>query len=349
MRTIGLELTNLCNRACHHCFRNRADPVGFLTLAAVDAILSQAQPLGFNKVCLTGGEIALYPDLGELLLLIADRGFAFTLVTNGYRFPEQVLPHLLQPDIKPLLASVCFSLDGATAATHDALRGPKSFREVLEGLTLCRQHHLPVSLKTVITNANRRELTDLALLGVRLGVAEHGFLCPFPSPGFIRSGLLPDPADMQASLRWLQENLVGVTRNQILLEGYSRSGNIFNCGYPWNFLSVDYQANLIFCCTLSHLTQGDGVPTSFGGEFIADLCQVPLKEAITRQFSVAAQTMQDRLMIQDQVPGISPTPCFWCLNHFGKLAWLREFPESPWNQWLLPGREEGLRKLTPTL
>ncbi len=51
-------------------------------------------------VCLTGGEVALYPHLGDLLHLIADRGFDFTLVTNGCRFPDYVLPLLLEPQIK---------------------------------------------------------------------------------------------------------------------------------------------------------------------------------------------------------------------------------------------------------
>jgi pyruvate-formate lyase-activating enzyme len=341
MRTIGLELTNQCNRACQHCFRNKADPVGFLPLATVAAILAQAQPLGFTKVCLTGGEVALYPDLEELFQLIAAQGFDFTLVTNGYRFPDDVLPLLGQPRIKERLGSVCFSLDGATAATHDGLRGRQSFREVLEGLTLCRNHDLPVALKTVLTTANRGELSDLALLGARLGVAEHGFLCPFPSPGFIRSGLLPAPAEMQATCRWIQENLVGVTRNEIILEGHSMAGVIFNCGYPVNYLNVDYQGNLIFCCTLSHMTQGEGVPTSFGRECIADLTQVPLKEAIVRQFNTVAQAIAARLTGGGPIAGLSPTPCLWCLHHFGKLSWLQDFPDSPWTAWLLAGQDEG--------
>ena len=37
------------------------------------------------------------------------------------------------------LASVSFSLDGVRAETHDGLRGPKSFREVLEGMTMVRE------------------------------------------------------------------------------------------------------------------------------------------------------------------------------------------------------------------
>jgi MoaA/NifB/PqqE/SkfB family radical SAM enzyme len=336
MRTIGFEPTNQCNRSCRHCFRNKADPPGFLPLATADQILAQAKPLGFNKVCLTGGEIALYPYLKELLELVAGRGFEFTLVTNGLHFPDYVLSILLKPAVKENLASVCFSLDGVTAQSHDGLRGPKSFREVLEGITLCRNHRLPVSLKTVITTANRSELTELALLGVRLGVAEHGFLFPFPSPAFIRAGLLPSPEETQDLVRWIKTNLVGITRNKVTLEGYSMDGVILNCGQLIDYFNVDYEGNLIFCCALSHMTQGDGVPTTSGGEFLADLKEVPFKEAIIRQFRQAAEVMAARLNGSANPASLSPTPCLWCLQYFGKLDWLRDFPDSPWTQWLWP-------------
>ena len=260
MKVIFLEATNRCNRSCRHCLRNKADPPGFLPLEVADLILSQARDLGFKAVCLTGGEVALYPHLGELLHLITGGGFDFTLVTNGYRFPERVLPLLLEPQVKERLVSVCFSLDGARAETHDSLRGPKSFREVLEGMTLCRNHRLPLALKSVVTNANRGELTELALLGARMGASEHGFLYTLPTPTLIGEGLLPFPQEMQDTVRWIQDNLMGVTRNRITVEGHSMNGVSFSCGHLMDFLNVDYQGNLIFCCNLSHMTLGDWHP-----------------------------------------------------------------------------------------
>jgi hypothetical protein len=342
MKTIVLEPTNRCNRSCRHCFRNKADPPGFLPLETADAVLAQAADLGFNVVSLTGGEVSLYPYLGELLRLIAGRRFDFTLVTNGYRFAEVVLPLLLEPRVKEHLVSACFSLDGVTAETHDGLRGPKSFREVLEGVTLCRNHQLPWSLKTVVTTLNRAELTELALLGVRLGAREHGFLYPFPAPNFIRSGFLPAPQEMADTFPWIRENLLGVTRNKILVEGYSMNGIILNCGQLVDYLNVDYQGNLIFCCTLSHMTMGDGIPTSFSGELVADLKEVSLQEAIIRQFHKAAEVMEARLTSNGKIKGLSEIPCLWCLKYFRKQDWLKDFPDSPWTAWLMDGDDGNL-------
>ena len=335
MRILAFEPTNLCNRSCRHCFRNKADPPGFLPLEMAEQVLSQAGPLGFKAVCLTGGEVALYPHLGDLLRMIAGHGFDFTLVTNGCRFPDYVLPLLLEPGVKERVASVCFSLDGALPATHDGLRGPKSYREVLEGMALCENHHLPLSLKSLITTANRGELTELALLGARMGAVEHGFLYPFPTPALIAEGLLPSPGEMEDTVQWIKNNLMGAIRNQIRVEGYSVDGVILNCGQIVDNLNVDYQGNLIFCCSLSHNTLGDGVPNSFGGELVADLKEVPLTEGIVRQIRKAAEVMEARLNRGGKPAGVSQTPCHWCLKYFGKLDWLKDFPDSPWTAWLM--------------
>ena len=340
MRIIVLEPTNQCNRSCRHCFRNKADPPGYLPLETADSALSQAEALGFKMACLTGGEVALYPHLGELLHLIVARGFHFTLVTNGYRFPEYILPLLLEPQVKERLVSVSFSLDGAGARTHDGLRGPKSFREVIEGVTLCRNHCLPFSLKSTITTLNRGELTELALLGARLGASEHGFLYPFPTPNFIRSGLLPSPQEMQNTVSWIKYNLMGVIHTKITVEGHTTGGILLDCGQLVDHINLDYQGNLIFCCALSHVTLGDGIPTSGGGELVADFKEVSLKEAIVRKFHKAAEIMGAKLNGDPNRKGFSETPCHWCLKYFGKFGWLQDFPDSPWTAWLLDGASQ---------
>jgi MoaA/NifB/PqqE/SkfB family radical SAM enzyme len=336
MQLIVLELTNLCNRSCRHCLRNLADPPGSLPLEIADTVLSQAEHLGFKVVGLTGGEVALYPHLGELLHLIAARGFHFSLVTNAYRFREYVLPLLLEPEVKEKITAVYFSLDGAQAETHDGLRGSKSFREVIEGITLCQTHRLPVSLKSVLTTVNQGELTELALLGARLGATGHAFLYPLPTPRLIREGLLPLRETLNSLARWIISHLAGAVRTKIRVEGFAVDGIFLNCGHLVDALNVDYQGNLIFCCNISHITMGNGIPTPPGRELVADLKEVSLKEGIVRQFHKACEFMEARLNARVN-PELFETPCYWCLKYFGKLDWLNDFPDSPWTAWLMDG------------
>jgi MoaA/NifB/PqqE/SkfB family radical SAM enzyme len=339
MNTIILEPTNRCNRSCRHCLRNKADPPGSLPLDTAERIFSQAEPLGFEVVCLTGGEVALYPHLGELLRLIVGHGFKFSLVTNGCRFREYLLPVLLEPGVKERITYVGFSLDGATAKTHDGLRGPKSFREVIEGMALCRENRLPVSLKSVVTKLNRGELTELALLGARLGAQSHAFLFPLPTPALLREGIMPSPEEAIDIMHWIMSDLAGVVTTSVKVEGYSTERVCLDCGHLVGNLNVDYQGHLILCCTLSHVTLGDGIPTPPGGEVIADLKHVSLKEGIIRKYQKAAEIMEHRLNDGGRPEAVSAMPCYWCLKHFGKLGWLEDFPGSPWKAWLLDGKE----------
>ena len=126
--------------------------------------------------------MALYPHLEELLALVVEQGFTFNLVTNGYKFQQNLLPVLTSPRIREGLTEVAFSLDGARPESHDALRQAGSFRQVVEAATRCEMNKIPFCLKSVVTNFNKAELTDLAILGSTRLALDVGFLHPFPTP-----------------------------------------------------------------------------------------------------------------------------------------------------------------------
>jgi len=330
MDGLSFELTNVCNRHCLHCLRNKADPPGFLPLTLAREVLDQAKSLGFKTVCLTGGEVALYPFLQDFLALVVDHGFTFSLVTNGHRFRENLLPILLTPKNREKLKGVCFSLDGAKSETHDALRGEGSFWEVVEAATLCELADLPFDFKSVVTNFNKKELLELALKGIDLGAQGHSFLHPFPSPRSIRDEVIPPPEELRSIFGWIANSLARALKTKIVIEGYASRTTLFRCANILQGANLDFQGNLILCCNLSHITQGDGKPSVLGQECLADLKEVSLREGLSRHFHEVAQLMEARLWELEKLSDLSSNPCYWCLRHFGKLKWLQEFPESPW-------------------
>jgi MoaA/NifB/PqqE/SkfB family radical SAM enzyme len=335
MDGLSIELTNACNRRCLHCIRNRADRLEFFPLELAREILPQARALGFQSVCLTGGEAALYPHLEELLALLVDQGFTFNLVTNGYRFRDNLLPLLGTPKIRDNLTEVCLSLDGARPETHDALRGEGSFREVVEAATLCQLKQIPVSLKSVITNFNKGEITELALLGAALDSREHGFLHPFPAPRAIAGEVLPPPAEVREILEWIIHSLAKALRPTIRLEAFGQRTALFSCGNIQQSANLDFQGNLVLCCNLSHVAREEGEPSVFGREWLADLKEVSLREGLIRHFHGVARLMEARLRDLEKLKDPTFIPCYWCFLHFGKLEWLRGYPRSPWSAGVL--------------
>lgn len=346
MDGFSIELTNACNLRCLHCFRNKKDPQEFLPLSLVRGVLAQAWGLGFRTVCLTGGEVALYPDLEEFLTLLVEHGFTFSLVTNGHRFRDNLFPLLSIPKIREKLTVVCFSLDGARAETHDALRGKGSFREVVEAAALCQLAHIPLCFKSVITNFNKEELTDMALFGSDLSSLDHGFIHPFPSPRLIRQGVIPSPHELRGIMDWITGSLAKALRPKIFVESFGPRTTLFSCPNIQQTANLDFQGNLVLCCNLSHVCREDGQPSVFGREWLADLKETSLRAGLIRHYHAVAQLMEARLRDMEKLNGLSFIPCYWCFLHFGKLDWLRDFPESPWaapvidEEWRYEGAKE---------
>lgn len=329
MPSLNLEVTNQCNRRCLHCSCNTADPPESLSLELAEKLISQARKLGFGKISLTGGEVALYPHLEELIQLIVAQGCHFDLVTNGLRFQERLFPLLSQAAIRSRLAGLGLSVDGARQESHDALRGQGSHEEVTIAAKLCQVGALPFSLKTVITVFNQSELADLALWGASFGAKMHQFIYTFPTPKSVREGVIPDPEAMQRAVVQVA-NLSQMIRGEIILSGYAPEEHILaGCRSRQDF-TVDCNGHLIFCCNLSRLEVGDGLPTRYGRECLADLKEAPLQEGVKRHIYLAAQLGEARINDLPRIKGLKENPCYWCLNHFGKLEWLKDFPDSPW-------------------
>ena len=88
---------------------------------------------GARTIALTGGEFLLRPDALRIAAYAA--GKLHTMIsTNGTLISEQIAQKLAG-----LGVPVQVSLDGATAATHDRIRGPGAFERARRGIDLLLQ------------------------------------------------------------------------------------------------------------------------------------------------------------------------------------------------------------------
>jgi len=169
----------ICNLECRHCFISCSPhnhTFGFLDLATVRQALIASVELGVKEYYFTGGEPFLNRDMVAILELTLDYGPA-TVLTNATVLKAEWLERLARAEEQSRYSlEFRVSLDGATAAENDPIRGPGTFERTLEGIRrLVAQGFLPI-----ITVAQTNEDADLGTLVAQFVslLRAHGYARP---------------------------------------------------------------------------------------------------------------------------------------------------------------------------
>ncbi len=177
---LTISLTDACNLDCAHCWveAGPCESAAQVSVEDVRQVLRDFVRLGGSGVRLTGGEPLLHPDWLELLGFAAEIGLdKIILQTNGMLFSPADLSALRELGLDNLQIQV--SLDGATAESHDLVRGEGTFRQTLEGLKQLVRYGLGSQLALFMTEMrhNLHELPDLFALALELGVGSVSSGC----------------------------------------------------------------------------------------------------------------------------------------------------------------------------
>jgi AdoMet-dependent heme synthase len=158
------ETTRACLLACRHCRASATTqpPPGELDAAAGRDLIEQVAGFGrpYPILVLTGGDCLLRPDLFELVEHAVSLG----------------VPVCLSPSVTPMLTpamisriagcgakAVSVSLDGASAATHDGVRGIDGhFEMTVDAIRALVAAGVTVQVNTTVMRANVEELADVA-------------------------------------------------------------------------------------------------------------------------------------------------------------------------------------------
>jgi MoaA/NifB/PqqE/SkfB family radical SAM enzyme len=133
---------------------------------------------GTRRLCLTGGDPLLYPDIRLLLKHTNALGFYNLLLTT-----DGGLLKTSYQDILPFLSAVRFSVH-ATDSRHDEIVGrPGSFIATEEAIDVLSRENIPCFITTVVTPLNINSISDIAEWCLRKNVEKY-FLF-----GLMRSGL----------------------------------------------------------------------------------------------------------------------------------------------------------------
>ena len=150
------ELTYACNLSCVHCLSSsgRRDPRE-LTTAQCEAVVDELQAMQVFYVNVGGGEPTVREDFWHLLDYAVDHQVGVKFSTNGIR---------LTPDKAAVLAATDYvdvqvSLDGATAAVNDQVRGEGSYATAIRALdNLAEAGFADAKVSVVVTRHNVDQL-----------------------------------------------------------------------------------------------------------------------------------------------------------------------------------------------
>lgn len=173
---LHLEVVAACNLKCVHCFAGelprKEEP---LTLKELDNLFSQMAAVGTFRLGLTGGEPLLRKDLFEIIDLALSHGLCPCVTTNGLLITEDIARQFGKRE----LVWLNVSLEGATAATNDPIRGSGTFDRVVEQLRILRRH-CRFTLAFTIMSTNLHEVQACAKLAEESGAGTAVFRPLYP-------------------------------------------------------------------------------------------------------------------------------------------------------------------------
>ena len=257
------EMTWRCNLSCAHCYNNL--PAGDLAARRAELtreehfrILDEVVDAGCLWLLYTGGEIFARRDFLEIYTYAKRKGFLITLFTNGTGVTPRIADVLAE--WRPFKVEI--TLYGRTRETYERLTGkPGSYERCMRGIRLLVERDLPLSLKTVVTNANlhefaamRRFAEDDLELNFRFDGMVNGRLDGAQGPAALR--LKPeeivalDLADAERRDEWARVAAIPAAPS----DPHEGVGPLYSCGAGLHGFSIDPCGRLRICA----LSVGDG-------------------------------------------------------------------------------------------
>ncbi|MEV0357754.1 radical SAM protein [Nocardia sp. NPDC050697] len=203
---VFLYITEKCPLRCLHCYMGeRLDRERRMTPAYVDQLLAALRiTSGQYKVYLLGGEPTTHPQFGEILDVCKRQGYKAVLTTNG------LIPARTWPSLDERIDSFSFSMDGARPHTHEAMRGPNTWRPLLASMKRAVDAGFQTRAIFTITRDNAADVFAAIDLAEQLGLEMLSFHYFTPTGlGQDRPELQLDPAEWMRLCEQIRDAAAG--------------------------------------------------------------------------------------------------------------------------------------------
>lgn len=173
-KMLTFSITAACNLTCRHCWVEAASASSSLHVPgkALRRLIGEYKELGGEGMRITGGEPLSHPAWLDLLRFACGLGFgSVAMQTNAMLFKDKDVAALQGLNCPGL--SLQISLDGATAATHDLVRGDGAFQGVMQGIRRLSEGGLSRHISLFFTEMrhNLEEIPALLELADSFGIS----------------------------------------------------------------------------------------------------------------------------------------------------------------------------------
>jgi mycofactocin radical SAM maturase len=196
------ELTYACNLACVHCLSSsgRRDPRE-LSTEECRAVIDELERMQVFYVNIGGGEPTVRKDFWDLLDYATAHRVGVKFSTNGSRITAEIATRLAADDY----VDVQISLDGATAAVNDRVRGLGSYDTAIQAMGNLQAAGMQnFKISVVVTRENVGQLDDFKALadtyGAQLRITR---LRPSGRGADVWDDLHPTQAQQRELYEWL--------------------------------------------------------------------------------------------------------------------------------------------------
>lgn len=158
---VTLEITKKCNHKCTFCYNITSDNSPNVTFEQIDIVIEKLWKYGIERVTITGGEPYIVRKQTEYLIQkLLDKNFDVCLNTNLTLinddcacFLEKTIGNnnIIYSSIPSVNRDKCDKITQSTG----------SYERILNGLKICRKHHLKVGLNMSISQVNADDLPNI--------------------------------------------------------------------------------------------------------------------------------------------------------------------------------------------
>lgn len=171
--SVTICLTARCNLQCIMCdiWKFPSKPKVELSTKKIKNIINQMDNWEIKNLSLDGGEPFLRKDIFDLIEYAKSKCIITNVITNATLINKNIAKRIISSG----LDHITFSLDGATARTHDLIRGRKgSFKRLIQAAGYLKDA-MRIGANTVVVEENFDELLDIVLLSRKIGIKENTF------------------------------------------------------------------------------------------------------------------------------------------------------------------------------